>query len=142
MEKHVSVLIWAAGLVFSPELDERGSSDWTAGSVTIKKELIERTMKSSATQGLHQNHREDIAQLAYQLWESRGHPHGNDQEIWLEAESEILARETTRNSTVNRAQAEATPAVAEKPRRTRTAGATVKSAPRSTSREKTKRAKR
>jgi hypothetical protein len=34
--------------------------------------------------------RDQIAELAYQIWEQRGRPHGCDVEFWLEAERQIL----------------------------------------------------
>lgn len=34
--------------------------------------------------------RDDIARHAYFLWEARGRPTGQDTEIWLEAERELL----------------------------------------------------
>jgi hypothetical protein len=35
--------------------------------------------------------REDIAALAYQLWEKSGRPAGQDVEIWLQAEQSLLS---------------------------------------------------
>lgn len=32
---------------------------------------------------------EDIARLAYSLWEARGRKHGNPEEDWLQAEAEL-----------------------------------------------------
>ena len=32
---------------------------------------------------------EDIRIRAYQLWESAGRPHGQDQQLWLQAEKEL-----------------------------------------------------
>jgi len=33
----------------------------------------------------------EVAVLAYQFWESRGYPHGSDQEDWFKAERELQA---------------------------------------------------
>lgn len=38
---------------------------------------------------LKMDHFEQIAERAYWLWESAGHPDGRDQEFWFAAESEI-----------------------------------------------------
>jgi Protein of unknown function (DUF2934) len=39
--------------------------------------------------------RDDIAQLAYSLWEARGRTGGSAEEDWYRAEQEILARSRT-----------------------------------------------
>jgi hypothetical protein len=42
--------------------------------------------------------RDEIATLAWQLWEKEGSQHGRDQEYWFRAEQQLLAarqRETT-----------------------------------------------
>jgi hypothetical protein len=36
-----------------------------------------------------------IAELAYELWEARGRPHGSAEEDWLEAEQRLAARGAT-----------------------------------------------
>jgi len=41
---------------------------------------------------------EEVASLAYQIWEQRGHPQGQDVEFWLEAEQQILSAGTSRSS--------------------------------------------
>lgn len=35
--------------------------------------------------------REEIEQRARELWQARGQPYGRDDEIWLEAERELMA---------------------------------------------------
>lgn len=35
--------------------------------------------------------REQVALLAYQLWEQRGCPEGSSEEDWLQAEQELMA---------------------------------------------------
>ena len=42
------------------------------------------------------NSAEDIARVAYQLFERRGGEHGHDLEDWLEAERIVRARSRTR----------------------------------------------
>lgn len=37
--------------------------------------------------------KQSIEQLAYQLWNVRGRPHGSDEEDWLEAERRLAAAE-------------------------------------------------
>jgi len=39
-----------------------------------------------------------IAELAYQLWEKRGRPHGSDLQDWVEAEKIVLERTGTQRS--------------------------------------------
>ena len=33
----------------------------------------------------------EIGMLAYQMWEEAGHPHGQDQKFWFEAETQLRA---------------------------------------------------
>lgn len=40
--------------------------------------------------------REEIARIAYQLFERRGRTHGKDQDDWLEAERIAVARQRNR----------------------------------------------
>src|SRR5688572_3212285 len=35
---------------------------------------------------------DEIAQLAYEIWQNRGCPDGQDQELWLEAERQLNQR--------------------------------------------------
>ena len=37
-------------------------------------------------------HHQDIARLAYAIWQDRGCPHGTDLEDWLEAEQQLSKR--------------------------------------------------
>ena len=37
------------------------------------------------------NNYKQIADLAFQLWDSNGRPQGRDQEFWFQAEAQILA---------------------------------------------------
>jgi hypothetical protein len=37
----------------------------------------------------NENFHEDIARLAYAIWQDRGCPHGSDVEDWLEAERQL-----------------------------------------------------
>ena len=39
-----------------------------------------------------------IRERAYQLWEQRGHHHGNAEQDWLQAEKEILGRRQERTA--------------------------------------------
>jgi len=41
---------------------------------------------------------DEIALRAYQIWEQRGHPQGQDVEFWLDAERQILSAGTTQAS--------------------------------------------
>lgn len=47
-------------------------------------------MKTQATKSNFTASHEDISNRARQLWESYGQPSGRDNEIWLEAESQLL----------------------------------------------------
>ena len=51
--------------------------------------------------------REEIALLAYQIWEQRGHPQGQDVEFWLEAERQVLAGRSSNALAVQRQTAQA-----------------------------------
>jgi hypothetical protein len=33
-----------------------------------------------------------IAEMAYQLWEKRGRPHGSDMQDWIEAEKIVMGK--------------------------------------------------
>jgi hypothetical protein len=43
--------------------------------------------------GEEQQQHEDIARLAYAIWQDRGCPHGTDVEDWLEAERQLSRRQ-------------------------------------------------
>ena len=45
----------------------------------------------------------EIARVAYQLWEEHGHPLGRDVEFWLEAETRIRARPSAQGQSQARA---------------------------------------
>jgi hypothetical protein len=42
--------------------------------------------------GEEQQQHEDIARLAYAIWQDRGCPHGSDVEDWFEAEQQLSKR--------------------------------------------------
>lgn len=42
--------------------------------------------------GAEQQQQEDIARLAYAIWQDRGCPHGTDAEDWFEAERQLSKR--------------------------------------------------
>jgi hypothetical protein len=48
------------------------------------------------------NSNQSIAELAYQLWSSRGRPHGSEEEDWLEAERQLSARAEANGSASGR----------------------------------------
>lgn len=50
---------------------------------------------SSAYAAEQQLSHEDIARLAYSLWQARGCPLGNSEEDWMRAEEELRRRTTT-----------------------------------------------
>lgn len=50
---------------------------------------------SSAYAAEQQLSHEDIARLAYALWQARGCPVGNSEEDWLQAEQELRRRTTS-----------------------------------------------
>jgi hypothetical protein len=59
------------------------------------------------------NNHNEIASLAYQLWEQHGRPHGRDQEFWLQAEAQLLTgKPSSAATTAKRDTARATPAKA------------------------------
>lgn len=49
-----------------------------------------RTIMENSRQQQKPSH-DEIARMAYQLWEQRGHPQGYDVELWLEAERQIAS---------------------------------------------------
>jgi Protein of unknown function (DUF2934) len=57
------------------------------------------------------NPKQSIAELAYQLWNARGRPHGSEEEDWLEAERQLTAaEEPDRESVVDASLKETFPA--------------------------------
>ena len=56
------------------------------------------TAKSANAIGTPQDTLEQIRRRAYELFEQRGCQHGFDEQDWLQAESEILARRTSRTA--------------------------------------------
>ncbi len=47
------------------------------------------TLSAKPSRQLPKIAEEDIRVRAYQLWERAGRPHGQDQQLWLQAESEL-----------------------------------------------------
>ena len=61
--------------------------------ITPKKTRKPRAPKASAAAPLPAPHisSEQIAHLAYLIWEQEGRPSGREQEHWLQAESQLKA---------------------------------------------------
>jgi hypothetical protein len=53
------------------------------------EDLPDEALMTRNTGSRERASREDIAQLAYHLWEARGRPAGSDVEDWLSAEREL-----------------------------------------------------
>ncbi len=53
-----------------------------------------------------EEHAQEIAEVAYSYWESRGCEHGYDMEDWLAAEQEVMRRHRVQSAD-RRSQAEA-----------------------------------
>lgn len=68
-------------------------SDWPVQDQhgTTRPEENNRTIMENSRQQQQPSH-DEIARMAYQLWEQRGHPQGFDVELWLEAERQIASR--------------------------------------------------
>ena len=66
--------------------------------VTEKTPAVSRPAETEAGSPAYtaeqQLSREDIARLAYSLWQARGCPIGNSEEDWLRAEQELRRRTT------------------------------------------------
>jgi hypothetical protein len=60
----------------------------TKVSVAVAETQTQTTEIKQATR----DYREDIASLAYSLWQARGGPDGSPEEDWFRAEREIEAR--------------------------------------------------
>ena len=61
--------------------------------------------------------REEIARLAYQIWEQRGHPQCCEVEIWLEAERQICsAKDPSQEQRTASTRSADTPALQAQPR--------------------------
>ena len=58
---------------------------------------------------MHVLDHEDIARLAYQLWEERGHPVGSSEIDWFRAEQELQARLETAEPVGDRRAIDASP---------------------------------
>ena len=54
--------------------------------------------KSVNAVGTPQDALEQIRRRAYELFEQRGYQHGFDEQDWLQAESEVLSRRTSRTA--------------------------------------------
>jgi len=59
------------------------------------------TNKQNQSRNQSRVSRDEVAQQAYQLWEAAGQPAGRDLEYWLQAESELLASNGHRPTTVS-----------------------------------------
>lgn len=57
----------------------------------MKTNKHSRKAEKPRQQSNHQPSDEEIAKLAYSIWEQRGHADGRDFDDWLNAEQELIA---------------------------------------------------
>jgi hypothetical protein len=63
-----------------------------------------------------QTSHQEIARLAYQIWEQRGHPQGCEVEFWLEAERRMVStEESSQEQRTASVQSPGTPALQDQP---------------------------
>jgi hypothetical protein len=48
------------------------------------------------------DHFEEISEVAYSYWESRGREHGHDVDDWVMAEQEVIRRHSTQSADLHR----------------------------------------
>jgi len=62
--------------------------------VKVPVAATDATSQSNQSQPPAQEHKEKIAQLAYDLWQARGCPHGSPEEDWFAAEQEKIVADS------------------------------------------------
>lgn len=70
--------------------NNRKKSKLVEQSAVVADDPDRRTEPAAESRGVEQDcNRDEVAALAFKMWQERGCPIGSDQEDWLRAESEL-----------------------------------------------------
>lgn len=84
-------LVVSAGAASTPAR-RKSSLRARAKHAQVSSEMPVETPSATAAVSAYEPSREEIAQLAYRYWESRGSQGGSSEEDWLRAEQELRVR--------------------------------------------------